>query len=208
MRLLGLFAALGVVMLMLACSDPAADKSKAVTTAASSPTPQTVSQGEKYRITPQNSKIEFVASKVVGSQTGSFKDFSGEINFAGKPETSRVNITINMSSVETDAEGLTQHLKTPDFFDVAKFPQSTFASTEVKAGGDKGASHTITGNFQLHGVTRQISFPATITVAPDGISVESTFSINRKDFGITYTGMADNAIRDEVVMTLHVKATK
>jgi len=208
MRLLGLFAALGVVMLMLACSDPAADKSKAVTSAASSATPQTASQGEKYRITPQNSKIEFVASKVVGSQTGFFKDFSGEINYAGKPETSRVNITINMSSVETDAEGLTQHLKTPDFFDVAKFPQSTFASTEVKAGGDKGASHTITGNFQLHGVTKQISFPATITVAPDGISVESTFSINRKDFGITYTGMADNAIRDEVAMTLHVKATK
>jgi len=208
MRLMILATVLVSLLLMVACSDPAADKSKAVTSSATAPTSPTTSQGEKYRITPQNSKIEFVASKVVGSQSGSFKDFSGEIDYTGKPETSRVNVTINMGSVETDAEGLTQHLKTPDFFDVAKFPQSTFTSTEVKAGGDKGASHTISGNFQLHGVTKLISFPATITVAPDGVSVESTFSINRKDFGITYTGMADNAIRDEVVMTLHIKATK
>jgi polyisoprenoid-binding protein YceI len=113
-----------------------------------------------------------------------------------------------MASVKTDTDQLTQHLKTPDFFDVGKFPQAIFTSTEIKPGGDKGASHTITGNFQLHGITKSISFPATISVTPEAINVESTFSINRKDFGINYAGAADNLIRDEVVMSLHIKAGK
>jgi polyisoprenoid-binding protein YceI len=191
-----------------ACSNPAADKSKAVTGEATSTTPQLPTQGVKYSITPQNSKIEFVASKVTGSHNASFKDFSGTIEFAGQPEKSRVTVTINMSSVETDTPDLTKHLQTPDFFDVAKFPQATFTSTEIKSGGEKGATHTVTGNFQLHGVTKSITFPATITPGADVIGVESTFSINRKDFGINYAGAANNLIRDEVVMSLHIKADR
>jgi polyisoprenoid-binding protein YceI len=60
----------------------------------------------------------------------------------------------------------------------------------------------------LHGVTKSITFPATINVTPDAATVESTFSVNRKDFGLNYPGAADNAIRDNVVLTLHVHATK
>ncbi len=205
---------LGTIMLMLSglllvgCSNPAADKTKAVTTEASSASPQSPASGEKYALNPQNSKIEFVASKVTGSHHGEFQEFSGGIDYAGQPEKSRVNVTITMASVKTDTDQLTQHLKTPDFFDVGKFPQAIFTSTEIKPGGDKSASHTITGNFQLHGITKSISFPATISVTPEAINVESTFSINRKDFGINYAGAADNLIRDEVVMSLHIKAGK
>ena len=200
---------LSVLLLGAACADPAADKSKAITTeATTAASPQTAGQGQKYSFDAQNSKIEFVASKVTGSHNGSFKEFSGVIDYPGQPEKSQVNVTINMNSVSTDADGLTQHLKTPDFFDVAKFPQAIFTSTEIKVGGEKGASHTVTGNFQLHGITKSISFPATISATADSVSVESTFSINRKDFGINYAGAADNAIRDGVVMTLHIKGEK
>ena len=205
-RLIGLVFVL--TLIMAGCSNPASDKSKAVTGEAASPSPQAATQGQKYLITPQNSKIEFVASKVTGSHNGSFKDFSGEVQYTGQIEKSRVTVTIQTNSVNTDTSDLTTHLKTADFFDVAKFPTSTFTSTEIKPGGDKGASHTVTGNFTLHGVTKSISFPATITASADAITVESTFSINRKDFGINYAGAADNLIRDEVVMTLHIKATK
>lgn len=208
MRLGMVAVILSLSLLMAACANPAADKSKAVTGEAASATPQSAAQGEKYSINSQNSRIEFVASKVTGSHNGSFKDFSGVIDYAGQPEKSRVNITIDMSSVRTDEDQLTQHLKTPDFFDVAKFPQATFASTEIKAGGDKGASHTVTGNFQLHGITKSITFPATISATGDAVNVESTFAINRKDFGINYAGAANNLIRDEVVMTLHIKGAK
>jgi polyisoprenoid-binding protein YceI len=200
---------LAALLLTCACANPASDKPKAVTSEAapvsSTAPPASV---EKYLIKPDTSKIEFVASKVTRSHHGSFEKFSGEIDYAGQIEKSKVKITIETSSVKTDENDLTKHLQTPDFFDVAKFPQATFESTEIKAGGEKGASHTVTGNLQLHGVTKSITFPATIVAKPGEISVESTFSINRKDFGINYAGMADNLIRDEVVLTLHVRGVK
>ncbi len=99
-------------------------------------------------------------------------------------------------------------MKTPDFFDVAKFPDAKFESTAIKAGGEKGATHTVTGNLTMHGVTKSITFPATISVTPDTATVDATFAINRKDFGINYAGAADNLIRDDVVMKLAIRAKK
>jgi polyisoprenoid-binding protein YceI len=159
-------------------------------------------------ITPQNSKIEFVGSKVTGKHNGSFGDFSGQVDYAGAPENSRVSITIKSDSITTDTPDLTKHLKTADFFDVAKYPEANFVSTTIKPGGENGATHTVTGNLTLHGVTKAITFPATINVTPDVATVDSSFSINRKDFGINYAGAADNLIREDVVLTLHVRATK
>ena len=197
------------VMLVSACADPAADKTKAVTGEATKvASPATAAQGQKYLITPQNSKIEFTGSKVTGKHEGSFGDFSGQIDYAGNPEQSRVNIAMKTDSLTTDTPDLTKHLKTPDFFDVAKFPEATFVSTSIKPGGEKGASHTITGNLTLHGVTKAVTFPATINVTPEVATVDSTFSINRKDFGINYAGQADNLIRDDVVLKLTIKANK
>jgi len=201
-------AFLFMLVFVAACADPAADKSKAVTGEAATASPQSVAQGERYLINAQNSKIEFIGSKVVGSQNGFFEKFDGVIYYAGQPEKSRVEIKIDMNSVKTDADGLTTHLKTPDFFDVAKYPQATFTSTEIKPGGEKAATHTITGNLQLRGVTKAITFPAKIGVTGDAVTVDSNFSINRKEFGINYAGAADNLVRDEVVLTLKVRATK
>jgi polyisoprenoid-binding protein YceI len=202
-----LMTALTGLLLLSACADPAADKSKAVTGEAAKVSPEAVN-GEKFVITPENSKIEFVGSKVTGSHNGSFGKFSGTVEFAGQPEKSRVTINIETDSVSTDTPDLTKHLKTADFFDVEKFPQATFTSTEIKTGGDKGASHTVTGNLQLHGITKSVSFPATITVSPSEIGVDSNFAINRKDFGINYAGMKDNLIRDEVALKLTIHAKK
>src|SRR5687768_11276332 len=113
---------LSLLMFVAACADPAADQTKAVTGDAKQvASPAAQGQGRRYQITPQNSKIDFVGSKVTGSHNGSFQQFSGEINFAGAPEQSRVNITINADSITTDDEGLTKHLKTADFFDVTKY---------------------------------------------------------------------------------------
>ena len=201
--------AFAALLLLCACANPALDKPKAVTNdAAPQVSSSPAAAGQKYVISSDTSKIEFLASKVTGSHHGSFKKFSGNIDFNGQRENSRVTINIETSSVETDTPDLTKHLKTPDFFDVAKFPQATFVSTEVKTGGEKGATHSVTGNLTLHGVTKSISFPATIVVAPDAITADSTFSINRKDFGINFAGASDNLIRDEVVLTLKIRAAK
>jgi polyisoprenoid-binding protein YceI len=198
---------LTALLLVSSCANPAANKPKAIT-GQPAPVSSTTVPGEKYLITPGNSKIEFIGSKVTGNHHGSFGKFSGTVDFTGQPEKSRVSIAIEMSSATTDTPDVTKHLQTADFFDVAKFPQATFVSTEIKPGGEKGASHTVTGNLTLHGVTKSITFPATIGVASDAITVESTFAINRKDFSINYAGAADNLIRNDVVLTLHVRAVK
>ena len=198
-----------VALLVSSCANPASDKPAAVTNEAAPVTASSPAvQGEKFAITPDSSEVKFVGSKVTGSHNGLFKKFSGAIDFTGQTETSHVSITIDTDSLEADDPALTKHLKTADFFDVARFPQASFVSREIKPGGEKGANHTVTGNLTLHGVTKSITFPATIAVSPEAITVDSTFSINRKDFGINYAGASDNLIRDDVVLTLKVRGVK
>ena len=93
--------------------------------------------------------------------------------------------------------------------DVEKFPKATFNSTKIvhDASGSADA-YTVTGNFDLHGVKKAITFPATIQVSQDDVTVKSEFTINRKDFGIMYAGKADDLVRDGVVIRLDIKAPK
>jgi polyisoprenoid-binding protein YceI len=160
-------------------------------------------------ITPDNATIGFVGSKVTGSHNGGFKMFKGTFEVVPtKLESSKITAEIDTNSIFTDNDRLTNHLKSPEFFDVAKFPTSSFVSTAIEAGGKdpkaKDATHTVTGNLTLHGVTKSISFPAKIAVSGDKATLDSEFFINRKDFGITYPGKANDLIRDEVVIKLAV----
>ena len=200
----GLFS---VLVLITACSDPAANKPKAsVGTAA----PENGKQGgEKLTITPENSKVEFVASKVTRSHNWSFKQFSGTIDLLNSdPAQSVVSISIDAGSITTDEPDLTKHLQTPDFFDVAKFPKASFVSTKIEPSTANGATHSVTGNFDLHGIKKSISFPATIKVAPGSVSVSADFAINRKDFSLNYPGKADDLIRDNVEIKLTINVPR
>src|SRR5688572_19988238 len=89
------------LLLIVACANPASDKPKAITNEAA-PVASAPVAGEKYLITPENSKIEFVGSKVTGSHNGSFGKFSGVIDYLGQPERSRVTITIDLDSLTAD----------------------------------------------------------------------------------------------------------
>ena len=199
--LITLFAAL------TGCSNPAANKPAATVgnAAQESNTPKPAST-ETLAITPENSKVEFVASKVTRSHYGSFKQFSGTVGLPDNVANSSVKIDIETGSVVVDDPDLTAHLKTPDFFDVAKFPKANFSSTKIDAAG--GDNYTVTGNFELHGVKKSISFPATIKVAADNVAVDAEFAINRKDFGIVYAGKADDLIRDQVVIKLNIRVPR
>src|SRR6185436_18408890 len=165
---------------------------------------------ETLVISPENSKIDFTASKVTRSHEGSFKQFTGKIELAANDiPASRVTIDINTGSVETDTPDLTAHLKTPDFFDVAKYPKATFTSTKIERDSSGSANaYVVTGNLDLHGQSKSITFPATIEVTPDSATLNAEFAINRKDFGIVYAGKADDLIRDSVVLKLNVKAPR
>ena len=198
-----------LTLMAAGCADPAANKPKASVGNAAPESGAPKTGGETLTISPENSKVDFVAAKVTRSHNGSFKQFSGTIDLINNSvEPSIVTINIDTGSVTTDDDQLTGHLKTPDFFDVAKYPKATFVSTKIEPNTANGATHTITGNFDLHGVKKSISFPAAIQVAPDSVSANAEFSINRKDFGINYPGKVDDLIRDGVVIKLTIKAPR
>jgi len=193
---------------LVACKDPGKDAAKAVTEA-----PQTAQAAQKAgEVLPfdgKTSKLEFVGSKVTGSHNGSFGTFDGRMELVdGKIEASTVRVDIDMKTVTSDTEKLTGHLKSKDFFEVDRFPKATFVSTKIVSGGEKGATHTITGNLELHGVTKSITFPATIGVANEAVTANAEFAIDRTQWGINYEGMADNLIRKDVVLKLSIKAPR
>ncbi len=207
-----LIAALGLA----ACKDPSKDTAKATVTepakavaaVAAVEAPSAAGQ-ETLPITSENSKIAFTASKVTGSHEGGFNAFSGSLQLnPAKTEASRLDIDIQMGSVFTDSERLTGHLKTADFFLIEQHPTAKFVSTEIKTGGENGATHTITGNLTLRGVTKTISFPANVTVAANAVTAKAEFALPRLQFGIAYAGKADDLIRDNVIIKLDVTAPR
>ncbi len=198
-----------LALTLAACDDnPSKGKTQA-TTAEAVAVAAAPASAAKFAFSNADSKLEFVGAKVTGKHDGSFQTFSGTVSLVDNdPTKSSVSVTIDVGSLKSDQEKLTGHLKSPDLLDVAKFPQATFNSTSIKAGGDKGASHTVTGNLQLHGVTKSISFPATIKATSDAVDVDAEFAINRKDFGIVYPGMPDDLIKDDVLLKLQLRAKK
>jgi polyisoprenoid-binding protein YceI len=196
-------ALVAISFALVGCKDPGAEVTAAKVEAAAAETPSgSKDSTNALPINPSNSKVEFVGAKVTASHPGGFTDFSGSVELGEPIEQTQVQLTIQTESLYSDKEKLTKHLKSPDFFDVQKFPTATFESTEIKK---EAAGHTITGNLTLHGVTKQISFPATIQATDAEVSAKAEFSINRKDFGINYPGMQDDLIRDLVVIKLSLK---
>ena len=195
------------IALLCGCDDPAQDVAAAEVTTPGAPAPASaVAAGPGLKITPDNSSIEFEGSKVTGSHPGGFNAFRGTVELPGDdPAQAKVAIEIDTASIYSDSDRLTRHLMNEDFFDVQTFPKATFHSTAIRAGGEGGASHTITGMLELRGVSKEIAFPATIAVSPAKVSASAEFSINRKDFGIVYAGRPDNLIRDLVVIRLRLE---
>jgi len=204
--------AMAAVLTLAACdNDPGKDKAHAQVQQPSTgaTTQPAAAGGTKYVFSAQGSKVEFVGAKVTGKHDGSFGTFNGTIQLVDdNPEKSSVSVDIDTATIASDSEKLTGHLKSPDFFDVAKFPKARFTSSAIKAGGEKGATHTVTGDFQLRGVTKTISFPANLTVTGDAVHVDAEFAINRKDFGVVYPGMPDDLIKDQVLIKLTIRSKK
>jgi polyisoprenoid-binding protein YceI len=172
----------------------------AVAATGTAPTPGAVTTN----VIKEKSKIEFVGAKVTRDHQGRFNKFDGWIEYtAGKP--SRIAFEIDTNDIWTDTEDLTKHLKSADFFDVAKYPKATFVSTsltDAPAGSPGGATHILKGNLELHGVTKEVTVPVVAVQSAEGVRATSEFTINRHDWGISYKGMADDLIKDNVLIKL------
>ncbi len=194
----------------LACNnDPGKGKAQATVGSATEAVAAPAAGGVSYTFSNDGSKVEFVGAKVSAKHEGSFSAFRGTISLVDNdPTKSTVTAEIDIASLQVEPAKLSGHLKSPDFFDAAKFPKAKFTSSAIKAGGDNGATHTVTGNLELHGVSKSITFPAKIGVSADQVTVDAEFAINRKDFSIVYPGMPDDLIKDDVLIKLSLHAKK
>ena len=201
---LGLFVALAGCQ----CKEAAKPPPKAVSVPAALSVEATapIEGALAYPFTQAESKLTWVGQKVTGKHEGAFGVFGGIIELVdGNVEKSRVRAEVDMSSLQSSPEKLVGHLKGPDFFSVQEFPRATFVSTAIAKSGD---GYSVTGNLTMHGVTRAITFPATIGIKAAEVTVNAEFAINRKDFGIVYPGKPDDLIADDVALKLEIHAKK
>lgn len=218
MRLIGLLC-ISASLCLLGCEDQAATPTAATPDQPASPTigqptsgdsgttdaGTTTSAGADYAITSENTTIGFVGGKPTGEKhEGGFKKVNGKFAFdAAKPESSMLEATIDMTSIWTDADGLTAHLSNQDFFEVNKYPEGTFKSTKIeKVEGDR---YNIVGDLTMHGATKEITMPATIVEGADGLKVTIEFTLKRSEFGVSF-GLGQ--VLDEVPVTVNVDAKK
>jgi polyisoprenoid-binding protein YceI len=184
---------------------PAAEVSEtSATLATDTATTQPSGAVNRAGVIKEKSKIEWVGAKVTRDHNGSFQNFDGGIEYAGVAPQ-KISFDIDLNSIQSDDEKLTGHLKSPDFFDVAKYPKATFTSTSLTpadAGAPAGSTHMLRGTLDMHGVQKEVVIPVKAEQTAEGVRTTSEFTINRHDWGISYRGMADDLIKDNVLIKL------
>ena len=171
---------------------------------------------DTYTIDRAHTEVGFRVRHFVSKVAGRFDDFSGTITVVpGKPAASSVEFAIKSSSINTANAGRDTHLKSADFFDVEKFPEITFKSSKIVP--MDADTFNVTGNFTMHGVTREITIPVDFggTVTDARGTEKAGFSLatklNRKDYGIVWNQTLDQGglmLGEEVEVTINIEANK
>ena len=168
-----------------------------------------------WKVDPLHTNVNFAVRHMgISTVRGRFDEVSGTIQAdAANPVNSSVEITIQAASIDTDVKMRDDHLRSADFFDVAKFPTITFKSTSVRR--DRGNRWTARGILTMHGVAREITLPLTLAgpikdqQAGARIGIEAKTRLNRQDFGIKYGQVLDNgalAIANDVDIEIGLEA--
>jgi polyisoprenoid-binding protein YceI len=170
--------------------------------------------GENYRIEPGQSAVNFsVRHMVLTTVHGKFTDFSGilvlEDNDLSK---SSVSVRINAASITTENAARDKDLRSANFLDAEKYPEITFVSHRVVKQND---GYLIVGDLNMHGLSREVSIPFTFNgmvqdlAGKMRVGFEGHVTINRKDWGINYSKLADNGglvAANEVTIELDIEA--
>lgn len=170
---------------------------------------------ETFQFDKNHTLVGFRVRHFVSKVEGRFKDFDGTIVLDRQnPAASKVELTIQAASLDTATENRDKHLRSPDFFDVEKFPTITFRSTKVES---KGAdTYAVTGDLTMKGVTK----PVMLTVKNSGFikmrGVEKTGfevsgKVNRMDYGVSWNRAVEGGgtmLSDDVDINIQVEANK
>lgn len=174
-------------------------------------------QNTKWNLDRSHSSIKFSVSHMVVSEAdGKFGDFS--VNVASDNEDfsdAKIDVTIKATSINTDDAKRDEHLRSADFFDVANHPTISFKSKSMKKTG-KG-TYKLSGDFTMRGVTKPITLDVKFggtQKSPWGQTVAGfkiTGTINRKDFGVSWSKMLDQGgavVGDVVDLVANIEITK
>jgi polyisoprenoid-binding protein YceI len=169
---------------------------------------------QTYEIDPVHSRVEFTIRHMFSKVTGNFSKFHGTIHYdPSAPAASSVNAEIDANSIDTNNEQRDGDLKSPNFFDVAKYPTLTFTSTKITPSAD--GKLKVEGNLTIHGVTKPVALDAAfLGMGPglDGVTragFEGTTKVDRKDFGIVWNKALDKGgtlLGDDVLINLDIEA--
>lgn len=165
-----------------------------------------------YKVDADHSGVNFSIRHFVTNVSGRFREFDGVIKYDKQdPAASSVELTVRAASIDTANNDRDEDLRSKKFFDVQAFPTLTFTSTKVVA--KEASMLEVTGNLTLHGVTRQVTLPVAVLGtmrAPRGekAGFETSFTIDRKEFGITWNNVLDSGpmLGDEVKIHIDIEA--
>ncbi len=179
--------------------------------------PVTGRAADTYEIDAAHSSVQFaVRHMMISNVRGEFTKLSGKaVGDPANPTATVVEATIEAASIDTRNQKRDDHLRNPDFLDVAKFPTITFKSTKVEQAGEAWKLH---GDLTLHGVTKPVVLDVTNVTAPTKdpwgnmrIGATATTKINRQDYGIVFNKTLDGGgvlVGDEITITIDVEVMK
>lgn len=175
-------------------------------------------QAATYEIDPAHSSAQFaIRHLMVSTVRGDFRKVTGTANVDETDVTkSTIEATIDVTSLNTGIEKRDEHLRSPDFFDAAKYPTMTFKSKKIEKAGE--GKLKVTGDLTLHGTTKEVvlDFEGNLTPIKDPmgktrIGGTATTKINRKDFGLAWSRPLETGgvvVGDEVTITIDVELTQ
>jgi polyisoprenoid-binding protein YceI len=169
-----------------------------------------------WSIDKAHSVVGFRIRHFVAHIEGRFTDFSGFVRLdAARPETSSVELTVKVASVDTYEPHRDAHLQEPDFFDARRFPEIRFVSRKFIRRSD--TEWRVVGDLTMRGVTKEVAVPVTFEgIKPDNWErdraiFEASLTLNRKDFGLNWSRLLDQGgyiMADEVVISIRIEATR
>jgi polyisoprenoid-binding protein YceI len=144
-----------------------------------------------WKIDQAHTNLSFVARYLMLTKVrGRFADFEGTLHIGETPDQSWVEVSIDAASIHTDTETRDEHLRSPDFLDVERFPKLTFKSTKVERTGD--TSLRVTGDLTIRDVTRPVVLDAEFEGTTKGIrgdtrvAFSANTEIDREEWGVMW----------------------
>jgi polyisoprenoid-binding protein YceI len=194
-----------IAAIVILAALPVFTSAKGKTAPASPPSP-----AKTYTLSKLYTTLSFTATKwMVFKEEGVFQDFSGTLTYSVVDSAKcKIDVTVQAASLDTRSSGRDKVLRSDDFFDVEKFPTLSFHSTGVAATGKE--TYDVEGDLTIHGVTKRVTVPVrmigvrVMAGIGDFAGFETTFNIDRRDFGVLGSRWSGNTMAIDPTVVLHL----